>query len=59
MLCQPARRASSGWADTVEAGVEVEDEFERSVSWIPGAEGAPLEEVGVGVVVVRFVVDVG
>lgn len=42
--CQAARRASRGW---VEAGLDVweaDERDERRVSWIPGAEGAPVVE---------------
>lgn len=39
--------------------VALEERFARRVSWIPGAEGAPLAEVGFGLLVERLVVDVG
>jgi len=41
--CQALRRDSRGWEDwssVVDGGVGASDE--RSVSWMPGAEGAPL-----------------
>lgn len=43
----------------MEPGVTAEDRFARRVSWTPGAEGAPLAEVGFGVLVERLVVEVG
>lgn len=50
MVCHPARRASSGCAETVEPGVaaEAEERFSRRVSCMPGADGAPLVEVELG-----------
>lgn len=37
---------------------EIEELFERKVSCIPGAEGAPLEKFDAGMIVVRLVVEV-
>lgn len=61
VLCHPARRASSGCAEAVEPGVtaEAEERFARSVSWIPGADGAPLVDVELGWLAERLVVELG
>lgn len=61
MLCHPARRASSGCAEMVEPGMaaEAEERFARMVSWIPGADGAPLVEVELGWLAERLVVELG
>lgn len=54
MARQDVRRASSGWLDCsgsavvdepLGAELAVRPRLERSVSWTPGAEGAPLEGV--------------
>lgn len=58
MLCHPARRASSGCAEMVMAA-EAEERFARRVSWIPGADGAPLVEVELGWLTERLVVELG
>ena len=70
MDCQAARRDSSGWVDVVgswEVDVDEEEEVvdgtgvreERSVSWTPGADGAPLEVEEEEVLVVEVVCWVG
>lgn len=72
MACQAARRASRGCEETgavavpVDADANDEEEEEerlaRRVSWMPGAEGAPLvdvEWVGPEVLAERLVVMVG